>query len=395
VRGDRAFDHRRIVTVSAQHPGRIGRVRGADHLEQAGGLFLAVDHPARVEDLVAAMFGIRLREHHQFGIGGIALFRAEFFRQIGHLVGRQGEAQLAIGALERRQALAEQRNAAQPGRRVHGKQVVRQHVPVEQGLGHPVVQQRRKDRDLLSRERLRRNQAESDQAFNAPHDLEPATVDDIGGLARPGRDGADARDHQQRLAGKRRPRLVSQQATQRLLLAGRQFTGYGQAVLMSGHDPADPRHAGANRGEQLVELKRRQCAGTRPHQHGARYGQVARWNAAADLSLVQVAGRCRRIDRRGELADVAGFCGADLADALLFDDVDAQDGMDGQIAAPDAGKLAADALFGGIDDDRAALAEHQPLDLDETEQCALGHIPGVDLVDLALAEEDNFVETSR
>ena len=69
--------------------------------------------------------------------------------------------------------------------------------------------------------------------------------------------------------------------------------------------------------------------------------------------------------------------------------------MDWQIGTPDAGKLAADALFRGIDDDRAALTEHQPLDLDETEQCALGHIPGVDLVDLALAEKHNLVDTSR
>ena len=43
-----------------------------DHREQRLRLALAIDDPIRVEDLVTAMLGVRLREHHQLDIGRIA-----------------------------------------------------------------------------------------------------------------------------------------------------------------------------------------------------------------------------------------------------------------------------------------------------------------------------------
>ena len=51
---------------------------------------------SRVEDLVAAVLGIGLREHHQLDIGGIAPERAESLDQIVDLLGRQREPQLGL-----------------------------------------------------------------------------------------------------------------------------------------------------------------------------------------------------------------------------------------------------------------------------------------------------------
>jgi hypothetical protein len=47
-------------------------MRFADHAEQRLVLGFAVDHPGGVENLVAAMFGIGLGEHHQFDVGRVA-----------------------------------------------------------------------------------------------------------------------------------------------------------------------------------------------------------------------------------------------------------------------------------------------------------------------------------
>ena len=55
----------------------------------------AVDDPARVEDLVAAVLGVRLREHHQLDVGRIAAEPLEALEQVVDLVGRQRQAQRA------------------------------------------------------------------------------------------------------------------------------------------------------------------------------------------------------------------------------------------------------------------------------------------------------------
>ncbi|KAG1314737.1 hypothetical protein G6F63_016151 [Rhizopus arrhizus] len=67
-----AFDHRSIIAVRAARVLRGLLVGVLDHPEQRAVLFLAVDGPAGVEDLVAAVLGIGLREHHQFDVGGVA-----------------------------------------------------------------------------------------------------------------------------------------------------------------------------------------------------------------------------------------------------------------------------------------------------------------------------------
>ncbi len=67
-----ALEHGRVVAVGRDHA--AGRLLGGrlDHPEQALVLGLAVDDPAGIEDLVTAVLRIRLREHHELGIGRVA-----------------------------------------------------------------------------------------------------------------------------------------------------------------------------------------------------------------------------------------------------------------------------------------------------------------------------------
>src|SRR4030067_2387749 len=68
-----ALDDRGVVLVGAERALGIGGVGLADHAEQRIGLRLAVNDPVGVKNLVAAVLGIGLREHHKFDVGGIAL----------------------------------------------------------------------------------------------------------------------------------------------------------------------------------------------------------------------------------------------------------------------------------------------------------------------------------
>ena len=54
----------------------------ANHAKQGNILRLAIDHPVRIKNLVAAMLGIGLGKHHQLRITGIAFGRAEIIQQI-------------------------------------------------------------------------------------------------------------------------------------------------------------------------------------------------------------------------------------------------------------------------------------------------------------------------
>ena len=97
------------------------------------------------------------------------------------------------------------------------------------------------------------------------------------------------------------------------------------------------------------------------------------------------------VDRHRELGDVALGLG-DFRSALLFHLVDADDRVHRQVGTPDVLELGLDPLLGWIDDDTGALAEDEFLDLDEAEQPAMADAAGVDLVDLALAHENDLVQ---
>ena len=94
--------HCRIVLVGREHI--LGRLFSgvADHLEQGLILSLTIDNPIRIENLVTAVLGVGLREHHQFNVGRIPAKTLKALDQIVDFIIGKRQAQIHIGPLQRR-----------------------------------------------------------------------------------------------------------------------------------------------------------------------------------------------------------------------------------------------------------------------------------------------------
>src|SRR4029078_4658650 len=80
-----ALDDGGVVAVGGQHAARAGLGAAPYHLEQRLRLRFALDGELRVEDLVTAVLAVRLREHHQLDVGGIATQPVIRVDQVGDL----------------------------------------------------------------------------------------------------------------------------------------------------------------------------------------------------------------------------------------------------------------------------------------------------------------------
>src|SRR5690349_1930972 len=100
-------------------------------------------------------------------------------------------------------------------------------------------------------------------------------------------------------------------------------------------------------------------------------------------SAVPALGECR------ERHDLAGAFRerADLGSAGLVDLVDADHRVHRDVAAHDAFELGLELFLARVDHDARLFAEHQLLDLDESQQRTMADVAGVDLVDLPLVHE--------
>ena len=226
------FHHRRIVFVRAQRELWRLRMRVLDHPEQRRVLFLAIDRPRRVEDLVPAMFRVGLREHHQFGVAGVATEFAVTRFQVLDFVRAQGQAEARIGFAQRRQ-----RDPLQRAGRLAAEQASGVLAPRQQGLRHRIVQrarQRSRARICIGRQA---GDIDTHAAFDPLHRVTGPTQD-FGRLARPGRKCAQTRRHVARLRAVCR-RLVGDTAFQDA--ANRGEVGRGASV---GFDEIDVPGAG-------------------------------------------------------------------------------------------------------------------------------------------------------
>ncbi len=183
---------------------RTALVRVADHAEQALVLRHAVDGELRVEDLVAAVLGVGLGEHHQLHVGGVAAQAVEGGDEVVDLVLGQGQAPVGVGALQRRTAAAQHVHALHGRGLQFGEQGVGLFARGHHGFGHAVVQQAGHGPALLGRERglaAQQPRFEGDAVFDQalhPVDHQAAVARDVGGLGGPGRDGAQAGHDEQR-----------------------------------------------------------------------------------------------------------------------------------------------------------------------------------------------------
>ena len=137
-----------VVLVRAQGVLRTLLVRVLDHLKERLRLFLAVDYELGAEDLVAAVLGVDLAEHHELGVGRVASSGGKALGEILHLGLGDRKTDLGVRLADRLDALRHHVVSA-AGLRVGDVKEVGEIVI--NALGHLVVE---RGEPLGSRERF-------------------------------------------------------------------------------------------------------------------------------------------------------------------------------------------------------------------------------------------------
>ena len=135
-----AFEDGGVVLVGGEDAVAVQLVGVLDHLEQRAVAWGAVDFPGGVEDLVAAVLGVGLREHHELDVVGVAAERGEVFNEVVDLVVGEGEAKRAVGFDEGGAAPGEHGHAGQRARGLVAEEGFASGEVAEDDLGHAVVQ---------------------------------------------------------------------------------------------------------------------------------------------------------------------------------------------------------------------------------------------------------------
>ena len=175
-----AFHHRGVVAVGRQHVLRGARLGVLDHLEQRQRLRLAVDGPAGIEDLVPAMFGIGLREHHQFDVVRIATEFTVARTQVVDLILGQRQPEARVGGFK-----PCQRNDFDIACRLRGEQRHAVFARRKQRLRHRIMQQLGQ-RDLRLRILRPADQVDTHATLDPAH-RQAGAAQQLGGLAGPRR----------------------------------------------------------------------------------------------------------------------------------------------------------------------------------------------------------------
>ncbi len=254
--GHGADDHRSVVLVSRQNAFAVHHVGVLDHAEQAFFLALAVDVPTGVEDLVTAMLGVRLGEHHQFDVVGVALQADEGVDQVIDLVFSQGQAQLGVGLFQRGTAATQHVDRGQRLWLGMAEQAGGLLKVAQDDLGHAVVQ-RVSNQLRLSIAELAGN-VERNAALQALDLGQAAIASNVAGLARPRRDGAETRQHQEQTTGRlldRNAWTVLQKAREHLLFVAGQDAGNFGEVSEFSIQAADSRNLLAQLLKELAVAK--------------------------------------------------------------------------------------------------------------------------------------------
>ena len=255
---DTPLHHRRVVGIGDDGVLRVPLVGRTDHPEERLGLRHAIDDPRRVEDLVAAVLGVRLREHRELDVGGIPPVAREVRDEIVDLIGRQRQAERGVGLLDGDAAPRKHVHLGQRLRRAVMEQPGRRFKGGQHRLGHPVMQQRNNRADVAVADDIERR-----AALDAADGRQAALPRDVCGLGRPWRNRAQPGCHQHRPARRLRGRrAVGQQASEDVTLTlGKVAGGLDEMPEPRGHDNT----AGLDLPEtrvELVEAKGRQRPAT-------------------------------------------------------------------------------------------------------------------------------------
>ena len=188
--GDDALDHRRVVAIGGQHA--LGRALGRplDQLEQRRWLALAAERELGVEDLVAAMLAVGLREHHQLDVGRVAAERAVALDQVGDLVVGERQPEPGVGGPQRGSGITAERDDTQRPRRAAVRDDPGELGLVEDhALGHAIGERGAE----CERRQPGANRGVGDAALDPRDRRQPAHVRDVGRLRRPRRCRAQPR----------------------------------------------------------------------------------------------------------------------------------------------------------------------------------------------------------
>ncbi|RMS46944.1 hypothetical protein ALP71_02843, partial [Pseudomonas coronafaciens pv. garcae] len=221
-----ADDHRRVVLVSGQHTFAVHLIGVLDHAEQAFFLALPVDVPTGVENLVAAMLGVRLGKHHQLDVMRVALQAIEAGDQVIDFIFGKGQAQFDVGLLQRSTTASQNVHSGQRlwlsvTEQTRGLVVITQYQ-----LRHAVVQAVGDGLSFCFTELA--FYIEGNPALDALNFAQTAVASDIAGLARPGRNGAKTWQHQKQTTTRllnRHAWAVFQETVENLLFFAGQNVG--------------------------------------------------------------------------------------------------------------------------------------------------------------------------
>ena len=259
----------------------------ANHPEHRQRLLDAVDGELRVEDLVAAMFAVGLREHHQLDIARVAAELLKGGHQVVDFVIAERQAEFGVGRQQRRSSVASARTEHLHMRqRRSGPNVeeMRRGFALEShALGHAVMQHGGHGGALVGVQRLGgaqqrafQEEAELGDAFQ-PVQRQADVARDVAGLAGPRRDGAQARHHHHRLANRSTAERVAvlQQCAQLVDIGAGRFGVEGRPVHEACNDASDARANGLQTDQQsLVAEGRERSTALEVHQMKRRGGHA-------------------------------------------------------------------------------------------------------------------------
>ncbi len=188
-----ALDHRRIVAVGNDGAAWCKLMRILDHRKERFVLLLAVYGPVGVEYLVAAMFAIGLREHHQFDVGRIAFGCCKCCEQVIDFIIGQCQAKFRVSLHQRVLAALRDIDECQRLRIQLAKQAGRLVGAAQDHFSHAIVQQGLHCGDAIVRQFLRAAEQTrfqvhhiQDAALYPVYACHAAVMRNVGRLAGPG-----------------------------------------------------------------------------------------------------------------------------------------------------------------------------------------------------------------
>ncbi len=255
-----SLDNGRVIGVCRDDP--VGAVlRGRlDHAEQPLVLRLAVDDPAGIENLVPAVLGIGLCEHHQFSVSRVATEIAVTVNEVVDLLVREGQAKVRVRLGQRLGPVIAERHGRQRQWLVNLEQGHGRIGGLDDRLGHSVVQQRSKRTDIFFANLPAQLQGVAHAALYAL-DIDIAGDRNIRRLTRPWRNCPGPWNNEQfpRALGQGRGFFVREQkARQALLVLGRKRILDSHEVGKAGLDRLDAIVPPLQHLEQLPEAKVRE-----------------------------------------------------------------------------------------------------------------------------------------